>query len=297
VQAAFEDRFGLHRHDITVRAPHRSNGGVKPRRCGLPYAHPGDDLAEQLRAVAVRVNRADGAAVLLQPVNVLIDKRHDLGIKCDRTVTGGSTLAEHLNQRVFSELAVLIEIVSGTASLDDAGHSVVVAVAAPRDPHPAAQVSAGDLAVDGVVAGYQQMVSTRYRKPNVCIMHPRRWLSGFANAVDMQGRPLMLPSTHPAALVGTADDGVVAEWLGMRVVLDTNIPITSGTGSQDYVILGHSPDWLLYESLPNFEVNKGQLAAQMSVELIAWQYAALAVRYPSSVCLVGPFDPPTTPGS
>jgi HK97 family phage major capsid protein len=64
--------------------------------------------------------------------------------------------------------------------------------------------------VDGVVTGYQTMVQTRYRKPNVCIMHPRRWLSGFANGIDLQGRPLMLPSTHPAALMGTPDDGVVA---------------------------------------------------------------------------------------
>ncbi len=58
--------------------------------------------------------------------------------------------------------------------------------------------------LDGIATGYQVMIQNRYRKPNVCIMHPRRWLSGFANAVDLQGRPLALPSTHPAALVGTA---------------------------------------------------------------------------------------------
>jgi HK97 family phage major capsid protein len=151
--------------------------------------------------------------------------------------------------------------------------------------------------VDGIVTGYQTMVQTRYRKPNVCIMHPRRWLSGFANGIDVQGRPLMLPSTHPAALMGTPDDGVVAEWLGMKIILDVNVPTTSGNGSQDYVILGHSPDWLLYESLPNFQAYMQTLAGQMSVLLVAMQYAALAVRYPSSVCLVGPFNAPTTPGS
>ena len=151
--------------------------------------------------------------------------------------------------------------------------------------------------VDGIATGYQTMVQTRYRKPNVCIMHPRRWLSGFANGIDLNGRPLALPSTHPAALIGTPDDGVVAEWLGMKVILDVNVPITSGSGSQDYVILGHSPDWLLYEGPLNFQVAKEQLAYQMSVNLIAWQYAALVVRYPSSICLVGPFNAPTTPGS
>jgi HK97 family phage major capsid protein len=152
--------------------------------------------------------------------------------------------------------------------------------------------------VEGVTTGYQTMVNTRYRKPNVCIMHPRRWLNGFANAVDLNGRPLVLPSTHPAALVGTADDGVAAEWLGMRVILDPNIPTTSGSGSQDYVILGHSSDWLLYEGPLNFQVAKEQLAYSMSVNLIAWRYATLVVRYPSSVCLVGPFNNPgTTQGS
>jgi hypothetical protein len=151
--------------------------------------------------------------------------------------------------------------------------------------------------VYGVVEGYQTMVQTRYRKPNVCIMHPRRWLSGFTDVIDLQGRPLMLPSTHPAALMGTPDDGVVAEWLGMKVILDVNLPLTSGSGNEDYVILGHSPDWLLYEGPLNFQANKQTLAAQMSVEVVGFKYAAFVPRYTSSICLVGPFSPPTTPGS
>jgi len=39
------------------------------------------------------------------------------------------------------------------------------------------------------------------------------------------------------------------------------------------------------------------LANQMSVNLIGWRYTAFVVRYASSVCLVGPFNAPTTPGS
>jgi HK97 family phage major capsid protein len=151
--------------------------------------------------------------------------------------------------------------------------------------------------VDGVVTGYQMMVSTRFRKPDVMVMHPRRWLSGFGNAIDLQGRPLMLPSTHPAALSGTPDDGVVAEWLGMRVILDVNVPTNSGSGNQDFIILGHSKDWLLYEGPLNFMANRETLAANMGVEIIGYKYAAFIPRYPSSVCLVGPFSPPTTPGS
>jgi Bifunctional DNA primase/polymerase, N-terminal len=104
--------------------------------------------------------------------------------------------------------------------------------------------------------------------------------------------------THPAALLGTPDDGVVAEWLGMKVILDVNVPTTSGSGNQDYVILGHSPDWLLYEGPLNFQAFKETSAAQMSVEVIGFKYAAFIPRYASSICLVGPFDNPgTTQGS
>jgi hypothetical protein len=120
-------------------------------------------------------------------------------------------------------------------------------------------------------------------------MHPRRWL-GISSAVDLQGRPWLTPTTHPAALVGTPDDGVVGEWLGMRVILDVGIPTNSGNGSQDYIILGHSQDWCLFEGPWQFQVATEQLAYQLSVALVAWRYAALAVKYPSSICLVGPFS-------
>lgn len=126
---------------------------------------------------------------------------------------------------------------------------------------------------------------------------PEKVLLDVRECHRLNGRPMQLPTTNPAALGGTADDGVVAEWLGMKVILDVNVPITSGNGSQDYVILGHSPDCLLYEGPLNFQVFRETLANQMSVVLLGWQYAALAVRYPSSVCLVGPFNAPTTPGS
>jgi HK97 family phage major capsid protein len=151
--------------------------------------------------------------------------------------------------------------------------------------------------VDGVSLGAQTVVQTRYKRPDCVIMHPRRWYGTFGNAIDVNGRPLQLPTTNPNALSGTPDDGVAAEWLGMKVVLDVNMPITSGNGSQDFVIVGYSRDWLLYESQLQFNVFRETLANQLGVILSGWQYAALAVRYPSSVCLVGPFNAPTTPGS
>jgi HK97 family phage major capsid protein len=140
--------------------------------------------------------------------------------------------------------------------------------------------------VDGVVTGYQTMVATRFGKPDVCIMHPRRWLSGFANAIDQQGRPLMLPSTHPADW-SAPPMGLWPNGLALRVILDVNVPVTSGSGSQHYIVLGHSSDWILFAGPLNFQVDKEPLANQMSVSLIAWRYSALVVRYPSRLCLLG----------
>ena len=49
--------------------------------------------------------------------------------------------------------------------------------------------------------------------------------------------------------------------------------------------------------LLNFQAMKGTLAQQMSVEVVGFKYAAFVPRYASSICLLGPFNPPTTPGS
>jgi HK97 family phage major capsid protein len=140
-----------------------------------------------------------------------------------------------------------------------------------------------------VGSGYQQVLLTRNRKPDVIVMHPYRWISTFGGAVDANNRPLLLPKTCADALVSQADDAVAAEWLGCRVVLDVNIPLTSGSGSQDYIIVGYSRDWLLAESDVAFTAYQQALAGQMSVLVQAVGYAAPLIRLASSIALVGPF--------
>lgn len=199
-------------------------------------------------------------------------------------------ISSDMGEASGAELDWLVLNGSGSGQMTGLLNLSGVGTVSPYDSTAAAQQWA-------IAAGYQNVVDNRYRKPDSIVMHPRRWLAAFAGLADGQGRPLVLPSTFPAALAGTADDAVCAEWLGARVILDVNVPTTSGDGTQDYVIVGHSSDWLLYESEPSFEVFQETLASQMSVTLMALQYAGLAVRFPSSVCLVGPFDAPTTPGS
>jgi hypothetical protein len=82
---------------------------------------------------------------------------------------------------------------------------------------------------------------------------------------------------------------VAAEWLGCRVVLDVNVPLTSGGGSQDYIIVGYSRDWLLAESEVAFTAYQEVLAGQMSVLVQAVGYVAPVIRLASSIALVGPF--------
>ena len=140
-----------------------------------------------------------------------------------------------------------------------------------------------------VGSGYQQVLLTRNRKPDVIVMHPYRWISTFGGAVDGSNRPLLLPKTCNDALVTQADDAVAAEWLGCRVVLDVNIPLTSGSGSQDYIIVGYSRDWLLAESEVAFTAYQEALSGQMSVLVQVVGYVAPLIRLASSIALVGRF--------
>ena len=140
-----------------------------------------------------------------------------------------------------------------------------------------------------VGTGYQKVLFTRNRKPDTIVMHPYRWISTFGGAVDGNNRPLLLPKTSNSALVSQADDAVAAEWLGCRVVLDVNVPLTSGSGSQDYIIVGYSKDWLLAESEVAFTAYQEALAGQMSVLVQAVGYVAPVIRLASSIALVGPF--------
>jgi HK97 family phage major capsid protein len=150
---------------------------------------------------------------------------------------------------------------------------------------------------EGFTGGCQQMLNTRYQMPTAAVMHPRRWLDGFANAVTTTGLPVILPDTSPGARLAAVADSVVATWHGVPIVLDPQVPTDAGSGEQDYILLLYTPDLLLYESIPAFEAHMETLAGQLSVLYVARSYAALAVRYSTSVVLVGPFDPPTIQGS
>jgi HK97 family phage major capsid protein len=208
------------------------------------------------------------------------------------TITGNVTLSRQLYQQASPDSS--IDRVIG-ADLGDAYgaklSSTVINTILNTSGVNTVSVSSGTTqsVTSAVGTGYQQVLFTRNRKPDTIVMHPYRWISTFGGAVDGNNRPLLLPKTSNDALVSQADDAVAAEWLGCRVVLDVNVPLTSGSGSQDYIIVGYSKDWLLAESEVSFTAYQEALAAQMSVLVQAVGYVAPVIRLASSIALVGPF--------
>lgn len=126
---------------------HRPDSGVEPCGCCFTYADAGNDFGEQLRAVAIRVDRPNRPAILLQAVDVLLDQRDDPRVERDFAAAGCKALTERLNQSVLSLLAVRIMLVRGAAPFDYACDAVGIAKAATRQPDPAAEIDALDLAV------------------------------------------------------------------------------------------------------------------------------------------------------
>lgn len=148
------------------------------------------------------------------------------------------------------------------------------------------------------VAGQINAVETsRYRAPNVIIMHPRRW-NWLLLQVDTAGRPLVVPNQNgPFNAFGVAKEPLdtplatpVGMFLGLPVITDASIPTSVGTGPEDQVIVAYLDDMILYEdsSSPTTVAFEQTAATTLTVTLVAYGYVAFtAGRYPSAVGVVG----------
>jgi Phage capsid family len=148
----------------------------------------------------------------------------------------------------------------------------------------------------GVSQAMNQILSTRFLPADCIVMSPRRftWLCSLQDSVD---RPLFTPHIpRPAGdagvLTNVASENVVAELFGLPILVDANVSTTSG-GSGDYVYVLRAKDLALWESEVHTRVAPQTLGGQLTVVCSLWRYAAFAVRYASSVALVGPFPAPT----
>ena len=135
----------------------------------------------------------------------------------------------------------------------------------------------------------QQIHTLRFAAPDLIVMHPRRW-AFFLGAVDTQNRPLVLPDTAAAnsafnaMATGTVTvpQGLVGQIMGLPVVIDPNIPITLGAGTnEDIIIVTRRADQLLFEvGAPTVAIETGVLSGTLQVRILAFGYFAFTfARY------------------
>jgi len=135
----------------------------------------------------------------------------------------------------------------------------------------------------------QQVWTNRFASPTLIVMHPRRW-AFFLGAVDGQNRPLVLPDAPAANQLFNAmatgsvqtPAGLVGVLMGLPVVIDPNIPITLGAGTnEDIIIVTRREDQLLFEvGAPTVSVETGVLSSNLQVRILAYGYFAFTfARY------------------
>ena len=118
----------------------------------------------------------------------------------------------------------------------------------------------------------------RKQRPNVCVMHSRRWL-WICSQSDTSLQPVVGLSTTPPDPTSPYV-GVIG---GMGVVISDNMPINLGAGAdQDAVILVRKQDMFL--AVDDAHMAISVILAQPMVNLWAGEYLIFsAARYPSGV--------------
>mgnify|MGYP003482212829 FL=1 len=127
-------------------------------------------------------------------------------------------------------------------------------------------------------------------------MHPRRW-AFFLGALDTTNRPLVVPDAMAGveafnAMASTGapvPQGLVGQIQGLPVVIDPNISITLGAGTnQDVIIVTRRSDQLLFEvGAPTVAVETGVGSANLKVRIYAYGYFAFTfARYVKATSII-----------
>ena len=134
----------------------------------------------------------------------------------------------------------------------------------------------------------------RFLPPNLLVMNPRTW-AWIEEQKDEQKRPIILPHdlTPAEALALTGEEGVaegpVAKWMGLLVVLDSNVPVTLGSGKdQTACIVQRAEDSWWLEN-PEMRVRAYEQPAEtasreMVIRCQAFNYCSLShERHPEGI--------------
>lgn len=138
----------------------------------------------------------------------------------------------------------------------------------------------------------QRISTSRFMPPDKIFMHPRRW-AWLTAALDSSNRPLVVPAVSNPMNSMAAQGGVVAEGFvgsiqGIPIFVDPNVPINTGSGTnQDPIIVTRSSDSYLWESPQVALVDRWSLSGQLSVRLVLRSYVAVQhARYPVSTSIL-----------
>jgi HK97 family phage major capsid protein len=145
-----------------------------------------------------------------------------------------------------------------------------------------------------VADAIQQITTLRGLPPDTITFHPRRW-AWITAATDTTGRPLVIPNGIGQNQPGTSTKpnqlGLPGfTFQGLEVVVDANLPITDGTGTnEDKVIVSRSQDNLLWEDpTPRTRVDESRLSGNLQVVLQLWSYFAFTTeRYSKGNASIG----------
>ena len=137
----------------------------------------------------------------------------------------------------------------------------------------------------------QQIQTTRFLAPTVIVMHPRRW-AWCAVQVDSAGRAVILPNSNgplnaSAVQMSGNAEGYVGTMFGLPVIVDPNIPINTGVGTnQDPIIVVRAEDTWLYERPLNLQVFSETYSNNLSLFARVYAYFALANRLNTSIAVI-----------
>lgn len=145
-----------------------------------------------------------------------------------------------------------------------------------------------------VAQGINAIVKNRYFAPECAVMHPSTWYWALS-ALDSSNRPLVVPTDQgPFNTLGTSganlgpNDGAVGRILGLPVILDPNVPVNLGAGTnQAPIIIGRFSDCILFEGTPKTSVHTDVLSSTLGVRFRLYNYCAFtAERYPKAIAVI-----------
>lgn len=147
-----------------------------------------------------------------------------------------------------------------------------------------------------ILNAVSDVASGVYAYPDAIVMHPRRW-AWLAGQLDLNNRPVvgsLNPQNAVGGFNGAAPAGqfqgpnAVGNILGIPVYLDSTIPTTFGSGTdEDRIIVMKRDEPLLMESTPKFAVSsEAEFAKDQLIARVTGDVAFTCARRKAAVSIV-----------